>query len=131
MEERRKFPRIDKNSTLEYKTLDFPITEDGFLSSRIENISGNGLVFISGKKFEIGSILHLRVGLIGWHKEKNDFYKYDETAVSEPLLILARVVRITELKKSQSYEIGAEFINVSKEDHKAMISFIDKTVKSV
>ena len=126
MEEKRKYSRIEKNSIIEFKELDFPITNEGFASSRIKNISGNGLIFPADKKMEVGTILNLKVMLIGWDKEKDDFFRYDETAISEPLSILGRVVRIVEAVKGKTYEIGVEFINVSEDDRAALTKFIMK-----
>jgi c-di-GMP-binding flagellar brake protein YcgR len=126
LQEKRKFSRIEKNSIIEFKELDFPIINDGFVSSRIKNISANGLIFPSDKKVEIDTILNLKVKLIGWDKEKDDFFKYDETAISEPLSILGRVVRVVKATKDKSYEIGVEFINVSEDDRDALKKFIMK-----
>jgi len=128
LEERRRFPRINKNSTVEFKELEFPISKEGFFTSHILNISANGVIFEAEKKFSIDTMLQLRINLIGWHKEKNDFYKFDETAVSEPLLAIGRVVRIEELKKAKSYKIGVEFINLNEDDKEALISFIQKSI---
>ena len=126
MKERRKYSRIEKNSVIEFKELDFPITNDGFASSRIKNISANGLMFPSDRKVEVGTMLNLKALVIGWDKEKDDFFKYDETAISEPLSILGRVIRLVEVKKGKSYEIGVEFINVSEDDRAALTKFIMK-----
>ncbi len=129
MKERRKFARMNKESLIEYKELAFSLKDNGYQKSNIQNVSGNGLLFLADTGFEIGTKLGLKIKIVGWDKEKNDFYKFDETAMPEPLSVIARVVRIEEVKENELYEIGVEFVNVEPENWDALKKYISKNLE--
>ncbi len=126
--ERRKFSRIDKNFRLEYKLMDLSKAESFFVKSKVKNISANGLLLESEKQYDIGDLIQLKVYIMGIEKEKTGFFKYDQTAISEPMTILARVVRIEEIKKNKLYDIGVEFKNIYEDDSDALVTYINKNI---
>ena len=126
--ERRKFSRIDKNFRLEYKLMDLSKAESIFVKSKVKNISANGLLLESEKQYDIGDLIQLKVYIMGIEKEKTGFFKYDQTAISEPMTILARVVRIEEIKKNKLYDIGVEFKNIYEDDSDALVTYINKNI---
>ncbi len=130
MKERRKFARIKRESLAEYKELEFSFKDNGYASTSIKNISGNGLLFLSEQNFDIGAKLSMKLKIIGWDKQKNDFYRYDETVMPEPLSVIARVVRIEELKQDCLYEIGVEFINIETENSEALKEYISMNLEN-
>lgn len=128
MKERRKFSRIDKCSLIEFRKLEnFPAEED-YSNSSIKNLSGNGLLFESDRKFDIGTALHLKISLIGRDKEKSGFNMEDPVSVIHPVSIICRVVRVEELEKNHLYDIGIRFINFYEDDAAGFIDFLNNNL---
>jgi len=131
MKERRKFSRAGKNSVVEFKELEFPLTEKDYSNSNIKNISGNGLLFESKNKFDIGASLHLKISLIGWDKDRPGFnIKAPSSPLLPPVSVIGTVVRIEEVKKDSLYDIGIKFTNIDKDDEAGIISFLNKNLEN-
>lgn len=128
MKEKRKFARIDKKSLIEFKELKYPVEEKDYLSSNIKDISGSGLLFKSKREYKIGTLLHLKIALTGWDRNRPGFMKTNEASVSHPVSIIGKVVRIEEIEKGISYDIGIKFVNFYEDDAAGLINFINKNL---
>ena len=129
MKERRAFARLDKKSLIEFKELQHPITEKKYSTSNTKDISGSGLLFQSNKKYDIGTLLHLKVVVTGWQKERPGFKKFNESAVSHPISIISKVVRVEEIEEEKLYDIGVQFINFYEDDAAGLVNFIKKNLE--
>ncbi|MBN2073288.1 MAG: PilZ domain-containing protein [Actinobacteria bacterium] len=129
MREKRKFARIDKKTLIEFRELKHPIEEKKYILSNIKDISGSGLLFQSEKEYKIGTFLHLKIALTGGKEDNPRFRKIGEASLCHPISIIGRVVRIEELKKGASYDIGIRFVNFYENDAAGLINFINKNLE--
>ncbi len=81
----------------------------------IKNYSLGGALFESKVKYNVGDIVKLGISIRGWERYKNEFYRKDKTFRSEPVIVLARVVRIQTMA-GQVYDIAVEFVGIDEGD---------------
>ena len=102
--DKRVFSRLNNKVNLRYKVM--ALQEDGLLSrgfapehfSATKNISAGGLLFASDEPIVVGSILELTLELpVG----------------EEPIICLAKAVRVEEIKKNKNYDIAACFLDIT------------------
>ena len=128
MKERRKFSRIDKHSLLEFRELKDSHSKEGYSNSSVKDISGSGLLFEAVRKFDIGTVLHLKISLTGHTEEKLGHNMEDPISVTHPISIICKVVRVEELKKDHLYDIGIKFINFYEDDAAGFIDFLNNNL---
>ena len=89
---RRKFPRINKNYNVSYKSIEKGQFEDNPISSLAVNISGGGICFEANEKLAKGSVVALEI---------------NANNLESSILGLARVAWCK--PRGDRYEVGAEF----------------------
>ena len=128
MKERRKFSRIDKRSLLEFRELEDSHSKEDYSNSSIKDISGSGLLFEAVRKFDIGTVLHLKISLTGHDEEKHGSNKGDPISVIHPISVICKVIRVEELEKDHLYDIGIKFINFYEDDAAGFINFLNNNL---
>lgn len=78
------------------------------------------MLFESERPYTVGTILKMQITVPGWDRHLAQFYKLGSSSVSQPLVVLAEVVRVDVLSREKSYQIGVVFIGID-EDHRAAL----------
>lgn len=127
--EKRKFIRIDGvEYVLSYKKYVFQNEkEQKAYVGTIKNFSAGGGLFESSEKYEINQVLQIEISVPGWEKFKNEFYKSTKLSVEEPVIALAKVVRV-ELVKEGLYDIGVCFIGIDQGHQWALIKQVNASL---
>ncbi len=123
--DKRRYKRLPKKSKLLYKIIEFSDREKALKKAIYKDIGGGGMLFESEEPIEIGTLLKVEFDLQGWQKYYPGFFKFDQTSVSEPITVVAQVVRIEELEKDKRYEIGVKFVNIDELYRTGIIEFIE------
>lgn len=94
MLDKRKFPRLDEEWNLEYRTITSEEFETTPISSLSVNISGGGICFYAEEEIPKETMLALEL---------------KSTAFSSSIIALAKTVWCNKKKMKKRYEVGAEF----------------------
>ncbi len=112
-EERRRYPRIESNLPIQFRNLrkgtELPV---GSLTS---NISEGGVRFKSNEFFSLACRLIVEVTLPTAHK---------------PVKAISKVAWIRKLPSSDQYELGNQFLEISKEDKTHINNFVNSVLKT-
>lgn len=122
---KRKYKRMPKQSKLLYKVIEYSDKEKSLKKAVYKDVGGGGILFETEEPIEIGTLLKVEFDLQGWQKYYPGFFKFDQTSVSEPITVVAQVVRVEELKKGRKYEIGVKFVNIDELYREGIIEFIE------
>ncbi len=125
MKEKRKFKRLPKKSKLLYKFLKFSPEGSELREAQYKDVGGGGILFETEEEIPIGTLLKIEFDLQGWHKYYPGFFKFDQTSISEPITVVAQVVRVREIEKNKKYEIGVKFVNIDESYREGVINFIE------
>ena len=110
VKERRRHPRVNAHLPLQYKDVQRPIeTYSGTLS---RDISEGGVRFISNEFLSIFTRLLLEVSV---------------PSLSRPLKAISKVAWIQKIPRSNQYNVGVRFMDMTEEDKKQLNSFIAKS----
>lgn len=110
VKERRRFPRINVRLPLQFKDVQRPIeTYSGTLT---KDISEGGVRFISGEFLSIFTRLLLEVSV---------------PSFSRPIKAISKVAWIQKIPRSNQYNVGVKFMDVTEEDKKQLASFVSKS----
>ena len=126
--ERRKFFRVAEEDLLICEPFD---TEafGGMTGKRMhvftKDLSEGGVLFEATEPFEIGDLLKLQLDVPGWQKYKLDFYKGDKPSGNEPLVALAKVVRIEDIGGG-FFDIGVAFVALDSGHKIALKKYLEK-----
>ena len=130
--ERRQFIRIPEQYIAHFEEYNAQaigtqqLTED--IRAVTKNLSAGGMLFESSREYPVGTLLRLKLSVPGWEKFKTEFYKVDTVSRSEPVTILASIVRIEVLEPEKKYEIGICFVGIDQGHQIALSKYIDKHV---
>lgn len=91
----------------------------------LKNYSGGGVLFESTIRYDIGDLLKLEIALPGWERFKNEFYKEDRLSRSDPVVVLASVVRVECMGPPSLFDVGVCFVGIDEDDRWAVIKQID------
>lgn len=124
--ERRRFIRIQARYMLRHEKYSLKADQDRkAVAGVVKNYSGDGALFESKTKYDIGDILKLEIDIPGWDKFKTEFYKEKRTSASEPIVVLASVVRVEVMVPDDLYDIGVFFVGIDKGHQGALIKQIN------
>ena len=107
VEEKRRFKRVDANLTLEYK--DLRKAKELPKGSLLRNISEGGVCFNSKEFMSLACRLVLNISL------PNN---------PRPVKAISKVAWIRRLPTSNQYELGNQFLEITKEDKTQIANFI-------
>lgn len=111
VEEKRRFPRIESNLPVQYKNLrNLSEASKGSLS---RDIGEGGVRFKSNEFISLACRLVLEITL---------------PTVSKPIKAISKVAWIKRVPASEQYELGNQFLDMTKEDKAHVMDFVSKTV---
>ena len=112
-EEKRRYRRMDSNLPVQYKNLrvstEFPI------GSIARNLSGGGICFKSNKFVSLACRLIVEVSL--------------PTSL-KPIKAISKVAWIRKIPSSDQYELGSQFLEITKEDRANILNFVNQSLGS-
>lgn len=95
--EKRVFTRLKTHHLIKYRVLS---SREKTLSF-VRNISAGGVLFYSEEELPLDSTLEMKINI---------------PPNTEPVNVIAKVVRSHPLKKVGGYEVGVEFVHIEEED---------------
>ncbi len=129
--ERRKFLRVHEEDVTVCEPFDAS-TLSGASRKRVhvitKDLSQGGLLFESGEAYAIGAILKLEVGIPGWEKFKQEFFKADALSGRHPLVVLGKVVRVEDVGGG-NYDIGVVFMALDSGHKIALQKYLEQAAK--
>lgn len=112
IEEKRRYPRVESNLPVQYRNLKTDVAlPTGSLST---NISEGGVRFKSSEFISLACRLVLEITL---------------PTTSRPIKAISKVAWIRKLPSGEAYELGNQFIDMTKEDRGHMLVFIDNFLR--
>jgi c-di-GMP-binding flagellar brake protein YcgR len=107
-EERRKYQRIESNLPLQYKNLR-KIGESP-TGSLTKDLSAGGVRFRTGEFISLACRLVVEINL---------------PTVEKPIKAISKVAWIRKVPASDSYELGNQFLEITKEDRSHVTNFVN------
>ena len=104
--------------------LDMTGEQEMLQEGMVKNYSQRGALFEAKVKYNVGDVLKLAISIRGWERYKNEFYKDDKTSRGEPVIVLARVVRVQTIAPDSVHDIAVEFIGLDEGDHWSLMKHI-------
>ena len=126
LKDRRNFPRISKETSIEVEELSYPLPREPGEDGVSKNIGAGGVCFTTAASYNPGTLLSIKINLLGWQRYKNSFTRtLDISSSREPLSGIGRVVWCQELEDEGGYEIGLEFVDIYEDDYKALMKYLE------
>ncbi len=127
--EKRKFPRIPKEVSINIKKLAYPLAEGPGESGTGKNMGENGICFSTQTSYEPRTMLSLEIKLTGWqHHKKNVSSILNHSKAKAPLTVIGEVVWSKKLMGRSGYEVGVIFVDIYEDDYKALKKHLDSIV---
>jgi c-di-GMP-binding flagellar brake protein YcgR len=130
MEDKRRHVRLPKEFRVEVNEFRFPLARQPRIELPCVDISAGGLRFESGRKFEVGDKLQVKIFIPSLNKYHPGFFKVFESDTGQYLQVIAEVVRRDELVALTKYAYGLRYLDVDVDDRKALHTFIRKAVEN-
>ena len=126
LKDRRNFPRISKETSIEVNELSYPLPREPGEDGVSKNIGAGGICFTTTASYNPGTLLSIKINLLGWQRYKNSFARtLDISSSREPLSGIGRVVWCQELEDEDGYDIGLEFVDIYEDDYKALMQYLE------
>ena len=106
--EKRRFQRIDSNLPLRYKNLKTATVPMGSLT---KNISEGGISFKTNEFISLACRLVVEITL---------------PTVQRPIKAISKVAWIRKLASGEQYELGNQFLEISKEDRNLITDYVSR-----
>jgi hypothetical protein len=110
MLKKRKFPRIDQNWHLKYRTLEKHVDQNSPLSSLAINVSGGGVCFTTRNEVPVDALLALEI---------------ESPDLEMPIIAMAKAVWCKKRRMDDMFDLGCEFYWVGWKDDSAQKSLAD------
>lgn len=121
--ERRKFLRVVSKRPIKHtKFRLFGKNSEKLTESITRNLSAGGILFESDVLYLPGDLVRIEIEIPGWEKYKTEFIKPGQVTKSEPVTVLAKVIRV-EIKNPRLYEVRAAFVGIDDDHQKALTKF--------
>ena len=82
----------------------------------MKDIGGGGILFEANRMMDIGTILQLEIEPQDLFRYAPAFHEACGTLASEPIVLVAEVVRSVEIIAKEKYDIAAKFVNINGDD---------------
>jgi len=128
-DERRKYIRLANDSVLwcrKYSLMGTSESEIEAVASKVKDISAGGALFETRENYTLGDLVKLEIDIPGWEKYKAEFFKGDHVTRNEPVVILAKVVRVEIIHSGELYDIGVVFAGIDDGHQWALLKYIRK-----
>ena len=104
MDNRRKYLRVNKNSSVIISEYCIPMVSEDY-DAYLVNISASGALIKINKYFEPGTLLKLRITIQGWDKYIPSYLRFEKADYTEPFISLGKVTRVDEAKHEVTIEL--------------------------
>ena len=111
--EKRRYPRLDIHVPLQYKELQGKTQAKGTLT---RNISEGGVKFFSDNFISLACRMVVDVNL---------------PTVSKPIRAISKVAWIKKLPTGETYEVGNQFLDMTKEDKVMIAEYVKQAVNDI
>jgi len=116
----REFPRLPKEVSVEVGELSYPLSASTQEVAISKDISPRGVRFRCTSSYQAGTILTVKVNLLGWQRHKKNLAVIlDDSEIGRPLSALAEVVWCRP-GADDDYEVGVKFVDISDDDYQAL-----------
>lgn len=122
--EQRRFVRLPKRNVVRFREFRFTDEPPRYFDAHYKDISGGGLLFESSHAFTVGTLLKIELKVHGWDRFKTEFFKPGSDSGSEPLVVLAEVVRVEAVEQDRKYDVGVIFVGIDESHRDALMRFI-------
>lgn len=112
VEEKRRFKRVDSALSVRYRNL--RKNQNPILESLSKNIGEGGVCFNSNEFISLACRMIVEITL---------------PTTPKPIRAISKVAWIRKLPTSESYQIGNQFLEITKEDKENISHFINQVVK--
>ena len=110
--EKRRFPRIESRFPLKYK--DLKLTGDEFRGTVTKNVSEGGVRFRSDRFISLACRLVVELNVPG---------------LAKPVRAISKITWIKKLPAGDDYEVGNQFLEISREDMNIIQDFVKLEIK--
>ncbi|NQT95392.1 MAG: PilZ domain-containing protein [Candidatus Omnitrophica bacterium] len=110
VKERRRFPRVNARLPLQFKDIQRPI--EAYTGTLTKDVSEGGARFISSDFLSIFTRVLLEMSV---------------PSFSRPIKAISKVAWIQKIPRSNQYNVGIRFMDMTEEDKKHLASFIAKS----
>ncbi len=124
--ERRRYVRLPKQARISCQEVTYPLGQTPEVTVQLLDVSEGGCRIESPQPFEAGTPLQVALVLQGWHRHTTGFLKHDQSALSQPLTALGRVVRSQPLGETGVHELGIQFVDIWEDHWRAMRIYLEK-----
>lgn len=126
--DRRNAQRSQNTSVVLHREYVLAPNKPSYTEDRLVNLSTEGLSFATKIHYQEGVLLEVRLLLIGWENFKTDFYFGDARKASDPLVALAKVVRVRPLSQGE-WKVGLKIETIDESHRSALKAYLQKTAK--
>ena len=110
VKERRRHPRVNARLPLQYKDIQRPI--EAYSGTLSRDVSEGGVRFLSNEFLSVFTRLLLEVSI---------------PSLSRPVKAISKVAWIQKVPRSNQYNVGVQFMDMTEEDKKQLASFVTKS----
>ena len=126
-DERRQFDRLERRDQIKVKEYTWP--ERGvFQEARIMDLSGGGLQIECRQFFPEQTLLKIEMNFTGWQRYTRSFLKHFGEAATQPLVVLAEVLRCKTVVPGVRYQVAVLFKGIDENQRQALERFIREQV---
>lgn len=123
--ENRKYPRISRKISVDVQPLTYPFLGKPGKASRGTDIGGGGIRIHTTDFYKVGTVLDLKIHIVGWNAYKKPFSKVLDISTSEPFTAIGEVVWCKKISRASEYELGIKFINLYEDDFRALVNYLE------
>ena len=121
--EQRKFSRLPKNYYIQFKRLQFPMSNEPFAEARISDISAGGICVEAAKTFSQGDRLQIKIHVPRLNKFMPGFFKFYENDAEQYINTIAEVAWMEEPL------MGLSFVDLDQDVVRAIQGLIQDAVR--
>lgn len=126
--EKRKFVRLCREYVVQYGEFRFSTQKISHYKGMTENISAGGVLIETEEEYSAGTLLKLKIRVPNWEEYKSEFLKFNQTSLSEPFVVLGKVVRVKKILP-QGYEIGLHFVSIDEDHRQALERYLEEELE--
>jgi len=113
VEEKRRFPRVESSVPIQYKNLKTPTGQTINLTTK--DLGEGGVRFVSDQFISLACRLIVEIKL---------------PTISKPIKAISKVAWIRKVPIGNQYDVGNQFLEMSREDKENVANFVNKLITS-
>lgn len=122
-DDRRRSNRLERRDEIKVKEYTWPERGD-YQQARIMDLSGGGLQIECLQFYPEKTLLKIEMNFTGWQRYTRSFLKHFGEASTQPLVVLAEVLRCKQIVPGARYEVGVRFKGIDENQRQALERFI-------